>query len=260
MHAEGGSMERRYLNLTAENINSQHLCCIIRKNKSHPGVEAKRRWLSERINEGHVFRKLDVDGCVFIEYTPLEKARVPIIGDNFLYIYCLWVGPEFKGHGYGSELMEYCIDDARKNGRSGICMLGADKQKSWLSNQKFAEKYGFATVDTTADGYRLLAMSFDGTVPHFTPLAKKQSIDKKTLTIYYDVQCPFIPDRIEKLKKYCDETKIPADFILIDSLSAAKSLPCVFNNWAVFWSGRLITVNQIDKTYVSKIISQKDSG
>lgn len=53
-------MEPGFIDLTAENIADQHLCCIIRSKKPHPGVEAKRRWLVDRLPEGHVFRKLDV--------------------------------------------------------------------------------------------------------------------------------------------------------------------------------------------------------
>ena len=128
-------MESEFINLTAENIGEEHLCCIIRSKKPHPGVEAKRSWLSEQLKEGHVFRKLNEKGCCFIEYAHLEKAWVPITGDNFYYIYCLWVDGKLKGKGYGRELMEYCIADAREKGKSGICMLGAKKQKNWLSNQ-----------------------------------------------------------------------------------------------------------------------------
>ena len=50
---------------------NEHLCCIIRSKKAHPGVEAKRKWLSERLKEGHVFRKLNEKATVFIEYAPL---------------------------------------------------------------------------------------------------------------------------------------------------------------------------------------------
>ena len=84
-------MEREFVNLTEENLPREHLCCIIRTRKAHVGVEAKRAWLADRLKEGHVFRKLDVKGCVFIEYAPLENAWTPIVGDNFYYIYCLWV-------------------------------------------------------------------------------------------------------------------------------------------------------------------------
>lgn len=84
-------MNTDFTNLTTENLSNEHLCCIIRSKKSHPGIEAKRQWLSDRLNEGHVFRKLNAKATVFIEYAPLETAWVPVIGDNYYYLYCLWV-------------------------------------------------------------------------------------------------------------------------------------------------------------------------
>ena len=250
-------MNTDYVDLTPENLAEEHLCCIIRTKKPHPGVEAKRLWLADRLKEGHVFRKLNVKGCVFIEYAPLETAWVPVVGDNYLYIYCLWVTGAQKGCGFGRELMESCIADAKAQGRSGICMMGAQKQKAWLSDQSFARKFGFQTVDTTADGYALLALSFDGSVPRFAPNAKRQSIDRQELTVYYDDQCPFIPDRVEKLRRFCDEKGIPAEFIHVQSLEQAKSLPCVFNNWAVFYGGKFVTVNQLDGPGVEKLLKRK---
>ena len=105
-------MSDSFIDITPENIASEHLCCIIRTKKPHPGVETKRAWLRDRLGEGHVFRKLDEKACVFIEYAPLESAWVPIVGDNYIYIYCLWVLSENKGKGYGRRLMESCITDA----------------------------------------------------------------------------------------------------------------------------------------------------
>ena len=58
-------MDGHFIDLTPENLTSEHLCCIIRSKKPHSGVEAKRQWLAERLREGHVFRKLDEKGTVF---------------------------------------------------------------------------------------------------------------------------------------------------------------------------------------------------
>ena len=96
-------MNTDFTNLTTENLSNEHLCCIIRSKKSHPGIEAKRQWLSDRLNEGHVFRKLNAKATVFIEYAPLETAWVPVIGDNYYYLYCLWVLGSPRGNGYGGS-------------------------------------------------------------------------------------------------------------------------------------------------------------
>lgn len=249
-------MNTDFVNLTIENLADEHLCCIIRSKKSHPGIDAKRQWLSDRLNEGHIFRKLNTKATVFIEYAPLETAWVPITGDNYYYVYCLWVLGTYKGRGYGKSLMEYCLADAREKGKSGICMLGAKKQKNWLSDQSFVKKFGFEAVDTTDNGYELLALSFDGTKPKFAQNTKNLKIESEELTIYYDMQCPFVYQSIEMIKEYCGINNIPVSLIQVDTLQKAKGLPCVFNNWAVFYKGSFDTVNLLDVTYLERILKK----
>ena len=249
-------MNTDFVNLTIENLTNEHLCCIIRSKKPHQGIDAKRQWLSDRLSEGHVFRKLNAKATVFIEYAPLETAWVPVIGNNYYYVYCLWVLGSDKGKGYGKLLMEYCLADAKEKGKSGICMLGAKKQKSWLSDQSFAKKFGFEVVDATDDGYELLALSFDGTIPAFAPNAKKQKIESNVLTIYYDMQCPYIYQKIELIKQYCETNNVPVSLIQVDTLQKAKELPCVFNNWGVFYKGNFETVNLLDVSYLERILKK----
>ena len=40
-------MSDQFINLTEDNLAQEHLCCIIRSKKPHPGVEAKRAWLAQ---------------------------------------------------------------------------------------------------------------------------------------------------------------------------------------------------------------------
>ena len=247
-------MEPQFIDLTEENLPLEHLCCIIRSRKPHPGVEAKRRWLAERLREGHVFRKLDVKAPVFIEYAPLETAWVPVEGNNYLYLYCPWVTGGFQGKGYGRALMESCLTDARAKGKSGVCMLGAAKQKAWLSDQGFAGAYGFQPVGAADSGYQLLALSFDGTVPRFAPSAKRGTIEEQDLTIYFSPQCPYISQSLEKLRQYCEERQVPLVLSPVDTLEKAKALPCPFNNWAVFYRGRFQTVNLLDAGGLERIL------
>lgn len=249
-------METEFINLTADNLADEHLGCIIRSKKPHPGVEAKRQWLADRLQEGHVFRKLNAKAAVFIEYAPLETAWAPILGDNYLYLYCLWVTGSYKGHGYGRALMDYCLAEAREKGRSGVCMLGAQKQKAWLSDQSFAKKYGFEAVDTAAGGYELLALSFDGTVPCFTPAARRQTIDSQELTIYYDHQCPYVLQSVARVQQYCAEQAMPVTLIHVDTLQKAKALPGVFNNWGVFYKGVFETVNLLDTAALERLLKK----
>ncbi len=249
-------MSEAYINLTAENLDSQHVCCAIADKKHQCGVAAKKKWLRERLAEGHVFRKLDDRGKVFIEYAPLETAWTPVLGDNYLYIYCLWVAGSFKGKGHAAALLGYCIEDAKARGKSGVCVLSARKKKPFMADKKFFMKYGFETVDTTDDGYELLALSFDGSLPRFAQNVKKQAIPGKELTIYYGMQCPFIPNCIEQVRGYCEANSVPLELVAVDSLEAAKAVPCVFNNWAVFKDGRFETVHLLNEGQLKKLLAK----
>ena len=133
-------------------------------------------------------------------------------------------------------------------------MLGSQRQKAWLSDQSFAKKYGFEVVETTESGYELLALSFDGTIPHFSQSAKKEKIENQELTLFYDDQCPFINQYIETIRKECAADAIPLSLNPIDSLEKAKSLPCVFNNWACFYKGHFETVNLLNLDALKRIL------
>lgn len=75
-----------FITVTPENLTDKHFCCIIRSKKPNPGVEAKRQWLSQRLKEGHVFRKLNARATAFVEYVPLETAWVPVTGERATFI------------------------------------------------------------------------------------------------------------------------------------------------------------------------------
>lgn len=247
----------QFITIDQDNIESEHLCCAISDKKHQCGVTIKRKWMAERLAEGHVFRKLNENGKVFIEYAPLEKAWVPVVGDNFIYIYCLWVSGSFKGKGYARSLLTSCIEDARKQGKSGVCILSSKKKKPYLSEKAFMMKFGFETVDTIGSDYELLALSFDGTKPSFADSARRQSIDSKQLSVYYSMQCPYIPNCVEQIKNYCETNQIPIELVSVDSLEKAKSVPCIFNNWAVFYNGQFETVHLLNEGYLKKLLDRQ---
>lgn len=245
-------MNENYINLNIENIEKEHLCCAIADKKHQAGVSVKKEWLKERIAEGHVFRKLDEKGKVFIEYAPLEAAWTPIHGKNYMYIYCLWVSGSFTGKGYAKSLIEYCINDAKQKGKSGVCILSSKKKKPFLSDKKFLIKCGFEVVDTAGNEYELLALSFNGEKPRFSENVKKMKIDSKELTIYYGLQCPYIPNCIEQVQEYCNKNNIPLNLIAVDTLEKSKNLSCIFNNWAVFYNGEFETNHLLNETFLKK--------
>lgn len=244
-----------FITLNAENLEQEHICCAIADKKHQAGVAAKKAWIRQRLADGHTFTKLDARGKVFIEYTPLGNAWVPVVGKGYLYIHCLWVSGSFKGKGYATELLSSCIADAKKQGRAGVCVISAKKKQPFLSDKAFMLKHGFTTVDRIGE-YELLAISFDGTKPQFAETARKQTIEDETLTIYYSVQCPYIPNCIREVQAYCEQHEIPLNLVKVDTQGKALQMPCVFNNWAVFYQGKFETVHLLNEGYLKKMLGR----
>ena len=242
-----------YINLTLENIDDEHICCAIGDPKHQNGVNNKK-WIKSKLSEGHVFRKLDARGKIFIEYEPIETAWVPVNGKNYEYIYCLWVAGSFKGKGIAKELLEYAINDSKEKGMSGICTLTSKKKKPFLSEKKFFEHYGFKVVDVIGD-YELLALQFDNNeTPKFNDNVRTMKIDNQEFTIYYSPECPYVEHEVKELSDYAKEKNIKITFIKIDSLEKAKEVPCIFNNWANFYKGEFISNTILNANSFEKLI------
>ena len=166
-----------YINLNLENIDNEHICCAIGDPKHQIGVNKKKEWIKNKFKDGHVFRKLNARGKVFIEYEPLETAWVPVNGKKYMYIYCLWVAGSFKGKGVGKELLDYSINDAKRKGMSGTCTITSKKKKPFIGDKKFFEHFGFKVVDTI-DDYELIALQFDNNEPpKFNDTSRRMEID-----------------------------------------------------------------------------------
>lgn len=245
-----------YINLTLENIDKEHICCAIGDKKHQIGVEKKKAWIKEKIKQGHVFRKLNARGKVFIEYEPIEEAWVPIIGKNYEYIYCLWVAGSYKGNGIAKDLLEYAINDAKEKGMNGICTLTSKGKKPFISDKNFFIHYGFKVIDSIAD-YELLALQFNNDeAPHFSDSARLMRIDSNDFTIYYSNECPYVEYEIQELSEYANKENIKINFIKIDTLEKAKKVPCVFNNWANFYNGKFISNTILNANSFKKLISK----
>ena len=246
-----------YINLTKDNIDNEHICCAIGDPKHQDGVNNKKNWIKSKLEDGHVFRKLNARGKIFIEYEPIETAWVPINGSNYMYIYCLWVAGSFKGKGIGKELLEYAIQDAKQKGMNGLCTLSSKKKKPFLSEKKFFEHYGFKVTDTIGE-YELLVLSFnDSDTPKFSDNARNMEIEADCFTIYYSNACPYVEHEVKELKEYAKDNNVLINFIKVDTLEKAKNVPCIFNNWANFYQGKFISNTILNANSFEKLINRK---
>ena len=243
-----------YINLDEKNIDEEHICCAIGDPKHQNGVDKKKEWIKSKLSDGHVFRKLNARGKIFIEYEPVETAWTPVIGKNYMHIYCLWVAGSFKGKGIAKELLEYAINDAKSKKTSGLCTIVTEKKKPFIGDKKFFEHFGFKVVDTIND-YQLMVLLFDDKeTPKFSDTARRMEIDNQDFTIYYSNECPYVEYEVKELSDYAKDKNIKLNFIKIDSLEKAKNAPCIFNNWANFYKGKFISNTILNANAFSKLI------
>ncbi len=156
----------RYIHITEDNIDKEHICCAMSGKQSL----AKKKWLMERFDEGLVFYRSEERGKCFIEYIPAENAWVPIAADGWLYINCLWIAGSMKGHGYANDLLSECVRDAVAQKKKGICILCAEgRKREFLADPKFLAYKGFMTADISDCGINLMVTSKNPSIHRSLP-------------------------------------------------------------------------------------------
>ena len=200
-----------FIRLTHENLDAEHICCAISNNKDVQ-VSSKKEWLAERLDEGLVFLKGNVRGKCFIEYIPAENAWAPIAADGYMYIDCLWVSGQFKGHGYSSELLAECIRDSREKGKKGLCVLSSKKKHGFLSDPKYLLYKGFKLADAAAPYFELWYLPFDESaeIPQFRPCVNAPATMSDGFTLFYTSQCPFTAKYVPLLCAAADAVDLGA--------------------------------------------------
>ena len=118
--------------VNASNVTQNGFFCYRSKPKSE-GYRRKLAWLEQRFAEGMQI-KIVVENerpVGFIETIPGEFAWRAVNAAGFLVIHCLWVVGRAKKKGYGSRLLNACLEEARNDHRNGVAMVTS--RGNWLA-------------------------------------------------------------------------------------------------------------------------------
>lgn len=241
--------------VTLENLEAEHICCCISDKKGENCVSSKKSWLRNRMQEGLVFNKLDVRGKVFIEYLPAEFAWAPINADGYMYIDCLWVSGQYKGKGYGDQLLDQCIADSKAKGKRGLVCLSSKKKMPFLSDPGYLKHRGFKVADTASPYYEIVLSAFSDseTVPSIKDVAKNGCVDEKGLVLYYSDQCPHTSKYVPLLAGNLKELGLECRFRKIETKEDAQAAPVPFTTYALFYNGAFVTNEILSEKSFSKI-------
>ena len=240
----------RYIHITRENIDKEHICCAMSGKQSL----AKKKWLMERFDEGLVFYRSEDRGKCFIEYIPAENAWVPIVADGWLYINCLWIAGSMKGHGYANDLLSECVRDAVAQKKKGVCILCTEgRKREFLADPKFLAYKGFMTADISDCGINLMYLPLvpDAEPPKFKECAKHPRVDEDGFVLYYTDQCPYTYYWVPRIQEAAKEYGIPLKVIYVADKETARNVPAPVTTYALFRDGKFLTQSiQSDKKFL----------
>ncbi len=246
------------IKITHDNLEQEHICCAISNNKDVQ-VMSKKAWLEERLDEGLVFLKGNVRGKCFIEYIPAEYAWAPIEASGYMYIDCLWVSGQYKGHGYSNLLLDSCIEDSQAKGKKGLVVLSSKKKTGFLSDPKYMRYKGFEAADTAAPYFELLYFPFDKSAdkPCFSRVVKEHRDMDEGFTLYYTNQCPFTAKYVPILEEMAKERKAPLKAVHIQTREQAQNVPTPFTTFSLFYDGEFMTHEILSEKKFLKILESK---
>ena len=235
------------IKLSPENIDKEHICCAISDKKCKTSYESKKDWLKKEFENGYVFRRINARAKVFIEYGPSEKGWIPIDAPNYLLVNCFWVSGQYKGQGYGKELLRLALEDAKHQGKDGLVTVVGTSKFHFMSDTKWLLKQGFETCQQLSSGFSLLVKKFSSKSndPRF-----KESVitgeceNKNGLVVYYSNRCPFSEYHVTtSLIETAEKRKLPLKIIKLETMEQAQSAPTPATIFSLFFNGKFVTTD-----------------
>lgn len=232
-----------FVTVDAANVDERGFFCYKSKPKSD-GYAQKLNWLQDRFSEGLKIHIVYEDGrsVGFIEYIPGEFAWRAVKVPDCLLIHCLWVVGRAKEKGYGSQLVDACLADARAMGASGVAMVTSSKP--WLAGSQLLLKSGFERVDVAPPSFELLVKRLDDApAPAFpTDWDARLAQCGPGLTVVRSDQCPYTEDATNTVLEFGRSQGIETQVIHFKTAREVQDKsPTAYGTFAVVHDGQLLS-------------------
>lgn len=236
------------VSIDAANLERRGFFCYMSKRKT-PGYRQKQDWLRARLAEGLRLKILHENGgrdVGFIEYIPGEYAWRAVHAPGYLVIHCLWVVGKGKGKGYGSLLLQECLQDARQQGKHGVVMVSS--QGNWLAGKDLFLKNGFVETGSAPPSFHLLVHRFaDRPEPAFpSDWQARQARYSRGLTVIRTPQCPYIDNAAQALAEYAHSRGMTFQMVEYRNAQEVQSLsPSPYGVFGVLYEGQLLSYSYL---------------
>ncbi len=239
---------------------SDHPGAICFINPKHPSFELKIDWLKDRFSEGLQIKLLYIEGQKkaggFIEYVPGEFAWRAVSAKNYMFIHCLYVYPnDNKNQGYGSLLIESCLEDAKNKGLAGAAVMVS--KHAFMSDEDVFLKNGFIQAGSDGQGNLLLAKQFnEALLPSFNRPADIEE-KYKGLHILYSRQCPWVARLIEEINESGNSEKLNMKIREIKTAAEAQQAPSFYSVFNFLRDGKVLADRYVSLTRFKNILKNE---
>ncbi|MCM3785095.1 GNAT family N-acetyltransferase [Neobacillus mesonae] len=219
----------------------------LRSKKNDTGYINKHKWLSEQIEKGLKYVQLMENNkpAGFIEYTEAEYSSRAVYADQYIVIHCLWVSA--SGKGYGTQLIEHCVKDAKSQGKHGVVVL-TNPDTSWTPSKEVFIRNGFVQVDNAPYGFELLVYSIKecSPTPHFPANWDERLSRFKGLTVLRSFQCPYVEIATNNIIEGAHTLGIEATVLDIKNREELLHLsPTPYGVFAAVYEGQLVSFHRL---------------
>jgi L-amino acid N-acyltransferase YncA len=255
------SDEVEIVDITSDNLPDYGVCGY--KNLKREGHLEKVNWLRARFAEGLRLKILSTksDGTQgMIEYIPGQNAWRPVHAHGYMFIHCIFSGFKraYKRKGYGSQLLNEVVKDARAEQMAGVAVV--TRQGPFMAGRELFLKHGFHVVDNYPPNFELLATKFDPNTPN--PTFKTDINDQLTdyrdgLTIIRADQCPYTVKNVREIIESAQTLYgLKPRIINLSSAKEAQNSPCAFGTFCIIYNGEILTHHPISNTRFKNIMNK----
>jgi hypothetical protein len=249
------------ITMTEENIFDYGFCGT--RNIEHEGCRRKAEWFKKRLSEGMRYKVLHSKekGAVgLIEYIPGRYAWRAIEADKYMVIHCLCIFYKpFREKGYASEMIDECLEDARKEKMFGVAVV--TRKGPWMADKEIFLKEGFDVIDRASPDFELLTKKFKKEAPDPKFKEDYEKILRKYgrgLTILWSDQCPFIAKAIKEIKEMiANKYEIEAKIIKMKNHEDAQNAPSPYAVFSLIYDGKLYAFHPISSKRFMNIMDKE---
>ena len=253
--------EIEIIDTNADNICDYGFCGV--KNIKQEGYKRKTDWLKQRFSEGMRFKVLysAKEGSVgIIEYTPGKYTWRAVDASGYMVIHCIMILPrKYKEKGYGSLLVNECIQDAKKEKMYGVAVV--TRKGPWMAKKDLFFKNGFELVDEAPPDFALLVRKFKKSAP--SPKFRgdwreRLSQYSKGLTIIRSDQCPYLAKWVKDISETAQKKYgIKAKIVELKNCKEAQNAPSAYAVFSIAYNGKLLADHPISNKRFMNIMDKE---